>query len=58
MIIKRNMVSQVLLFIVTLGVYGIYWFYVTSKEIVDHKKMEGNPALGWIETGKQEGFYV
>ena len=45
MIKKRNMVSQVLLFIVTFGIYGIYWFYVTSKEILDHKKMEGNPGL-------------
>ena len=25
----RNMVVQVILFIITLGIYGIYWFYST-----------------------------
>ena len=29
----RNMVAQVLLFIVTLGIYSIYWFYVTAREM-------------------------
>ena len=27
------MFMQVLLFIVTLGLYGVYWFYVTLKEL-------------------------
>ena len=29
---NRNMVAQVFLFIITLGIYGIYWFHVTLKE--------------------------
>ena len=39
---NRNMVMQVLLAIVTLGIYVIYWFYVTLDEL--HKangKSEG-----------------
>jgi len=30
---KRNMVMQVVLMIVTLGLYAIYWFYSTLKEL-------------------------
>ena len=45
MIKKRNMAMQVLLMIVTLGIYGIYWFYVTSAEMVEHKGLGGSPAL-------------
>lgn len=38
----RNMLMQVLLFIVTLGIYAIYWYYVTSKELhVANGKNEG-----------------
>ena len=33
MIQYRNMCKQVLWFFLTIGIYGIYWFYVTSKEI-------------------------
>lgn len=29
----RNMVMQVILFIITLGIYGIYWFYATLEEL-------------------------
>ena len=29
----RNMFVQVLLFIITFGIYGIYWFYVTFDEL-------------------------
>ena len=45
MIQRRNMWKQVLLFIVTLGIYGIYWFYVTSKEMIEHKGLEGSAGL-------------
>ena len=45
MIKRRNMAMQVLLMIVTLGIYGIYWFYVTSKEMVEYKHLNGSPAL-------------
>ena len=31
MIKRRNMGMQVLLMIITLGIYGIYWLYVTLQ---------------------------
>ena len=30
---RRNMVAQVVLVIVTLGIYAIYWFHVTLNEL-------------------------
>ena len=30
---NRNMIMQVVLTIVTLGIYSIYWFYSTLKEL-------------------------
>ena len=45
MIKRRNMGMQVVLAIVTLGIYIIYWFYVTSKEMVEHKNLGGSPGL-------------
>lgn len=30
---KRNMLAQVFLVIITLGIYAIYWFYQTATEI-------------------------
>ncbi len=45
MIKRRNMWMQVLLEVVTLGIYGIYWFYVTAREMVDHKELEGSAGL-------------
>ena len=45
MIKRRNMWMQVILAIVTLGIYAIYWFYVTSKEMVEHKNLDGSPGL-------------
>ena len=41
----RNMLMQVLLFIVTLGIYAIYWFYVSAREMVDYRKLDGDPGL-------------
>ena len=29
----RNMLMQVLLVVITLGIYAIYWYYVTLKEL-------------------------
>ena len=38
----RNMLMQVLLVIVTLGIYAIYWYYVTLKELhIANRKDEG-----------------
>ena len=42
----RNMMGQVGLFIITLGIYGIYWFYVTADEMKYLAKDEAaSPAL-------------
>ena len=43
MVKQRNMGMQVLLMVITLGIYGIYWFYVTSKEMVEYKRLDGSP---------------
>ena len=45
MIQYRNMWKQVLWFFLTIGIYGIYWFYVTSKEMVEYNKSDGKPGL-------------
>ena len=45
MIKWRNVWIQILLYIVTIGIYGIYWFYVTSKEMVEYKRLGSNPGL-------------
>ena len=33
MVKRRDMLIQVLLFIITCGIYGVYWFYQTSVEM-------------------------
>lgn len=33
MIKKRNMVTQIFIFVFTFGLYSIYWFYQTAKEL-------------------------
>jgi hypothetical protein len=30
---RRNMLLQVILMVVTFGIYGVYWFYVTCAEM-------------------------
>jgi len=47
MIKRRELLMQVLLMIVTLGIYGLYWFYVTSKEMIEYKSLDGNAVL-WL----------
>ncbi len=42
----RNMLAQVGLFIITLGIYGFYWFYVTADEMKGITNDEtANPTL-------------
>ncbi|MCH7593480.1 MAG: DUF4234 domain-containing protein [Chloroflexi bacterium] len=45
MIKRRELPMQVLLFIITLGIYGIYWLYVTNKEIIEHLDGDESPGL-------------
>ncbi len=45
----RNMFVQVILFIITLGIYGIYWFYATYNEMTRaNGKTEANGCLWTI----------
>lgn len=48
MIEYRSMWKQVLFFILTLGLYGIYWFFITSDEMVAHNKQVDSPPLWTI----------
>jgi hypothetical protein len=42
----RDMLVQVGLFIITIGIYGIYWFYVTATELKYlAKDSSASPAL-------------
>lgn len=45
MINEHSRSKQVLLTIVTLGVYAVYWFYATSKEIVECRSLPGRPRV-------------
>ena len=45
MIKQRNMGMQVLLAVITLGIYTIYWFYVTSKEMIEYRNLNGSAGL-------------
>ncbi len=43
---KRNMIAQVFLMIITLGIYSFYWFYQVSVELKGIANDENaNPAL-------------
>lgn len=39
---RRNMGAQVLLFIITCGIYGVYWFYQTTIEM---KNLAKDPEI-------------
>ena len=45
MIKRRNLWMQALLIIVTLGIYLIYWYYSTSKEMLQSLGQQGSPGL-------------
>jgi len=49
MIKRRSMVGQIVLMVVTLGIYGVYWFYSTGMEMKESVKDESaSPALWTI----------
>ncbi len=41
----RDMMMQVVLFLCTFGIYGLYWFYVTLKEL--HQDNGRDEWAGW-----------
>ena len=43
----RNVVAVFILFHVTLGIYGLYWLYATSSELMRYNRRDGNP-LAWL----------
>lgn len=45
---RRNLFVQFLLFIFTLGIYGIYWFYSTAKEMKTATGDDGDIVLWTI----------
>ena len=42
----RNPLAVVLLFIVTLGIYGIFWWYFINREMADYGQANDVPELG------------
>ena len=42
---RRNMWMQVALWVLTVGLYGIYWWYSTLKEMHESNQNESNPLL-------------
>ncbi len=44
MIKRRELSRQVVLFIITLGIYGIYWLYVTNREMIEHLGRDESPG--------------
>lgn len=43
----RNVIAIFILFHVTLGIYGLYWLYMTSSELMRYNRRDGNP-LAWL----------
>ena len=44
---SRNMFVQIFIFIITFGIYGIYWFYQTGKELKSVAKDENASPGFW-----------
>lgn len=44
----RSLPLQVLLFLVTFGIYGLYWFYVTAVELRDATGEHDNSPALWL----------
>lgn len=45
---KASLGKQVLFFVVTLGLYGIYWYYSTNKQLSEGTDAEFNPTTRTI----------
>ena len=43
---NRSIGMQFVLYIITLGIYGLFWFYSTADEMIRVKGIQGN-ALLW-----------
>ena len=47
MVKRRNLVFIAIVFPLTLGIYGLYWFYSTAEELIKTNKQEDNSLL-WL----------
>ena len=47
MIKYRSLSSVIFLMVATLGLYGIFWFYWVSREMLAYNGRKGNPGL-WV----------
>jgi len=45
---RRNVIMVTILFIITFGIYGLYWFYQTADEMIRHNKQENENPLVWL----------
>ncbi len=48
MIIRRSLLFQFIVWIVTFGLYGIYWFYLTLDEMTKHRGERAESCLWTI----------
>ena len=48
MIKRRNVIMVPILFIITFGIYGLYWFYQTADEMIRHNKQANENPLVWL----------
>jgi hypothetical protein len=42
----RNPVTSALLDVITIGIYGFYWFYVTNRDLAELGRARGTTELG------------
>ena len=57
----RGIGFGIILFIVTLGIYGVYWVYKTAEEMKQHTGEGIGGVLGlviWIVVGAVMGFVI
>ncbi len=51
MVEYRSLPRMVFLMVVTLGLYGVFWYFWMSKEMLVYNRRSGNPALWVIALG-------
>lgn len=47
--VKRSVARVIVLYILTLGLYGLYWFYVSREQVT--KELGTNDSAGWQTVG-------
>jgi hypothetical protein len=49
--IRRNLLLQVLWCVLTFGIYAVYWFYITSKEMSEYLGRDDSVVLWTLFVG-------